>query len=999
MKQLLTLLLLLAATNIIQAQTITSTEDNRWLISEGRRLYTDGEYGPALNILNKVEKRSLTAGEAQELDLLRARATFGANHLEGRALLLQYLADYPETSYRDVIAALGAESYYYSHSFALAEEWFAKSDFERLEPQERERAGLYKALTLSECGREAQARTILAELAATGKKHADDAQFHLAVLQYHANELQQAYQGFKKVEFTDRYYLDTPYYIAAIYLKEGKYEQAGQMAEAFIADHGKKPQGIAMRQIAGAALFGQGKYTEAVTPLEEYIAATPAESRQRIATYQLALCYFETGQPAKAKELFLVCSDGDDAIAQNALLHLGIIDLGEGNSDAARLAFEQAANMTHDDKVREEALYNYALCLHSTRYSPFAESVKVFEQFLNEYPQSKHCDRVNKYLVEVYMNTRNYDVALQSINKITAPSPLILEAKQKVLYRLGVQEYIDGNMDKAISRFDQSIALSKYNKATHSDALYWRAEAYYNKNQLAKAAQGYRSVISMNDANSDKALYGLAYTQFQQGKYNEAINSFTRFTQLAPSEKELCADAYNRIADCHFYNRNYKKADEFYGKAASTEGGANSDYALYRSALSQGLRKEYDEKTATLEQLIKEYPASDYTRDAYYELGRAYIETGNNGKAVKAFDALAQKYPQSDIARRAIAEKAMIYNSDGNYAKAIETYKSIITLYPQSEEAQIAAQDLKNLYVEQGEVEEFAKFAAATKGMQPVESNEIDTLTFIAAEKIYGKGDRKVAKEKFADYLKKFPEGSFALDSHYYLGLINYNSGDRKEALAHLEAVSGYPDNKYSEEAMAYASEIHFDNGEWSKAAELYERIIAKSSDKERVNACRANLLRCTHNTGDNKRTSEVAATLLADGSLQPEQKRETEYYLAKAQLATGEKEAAEKTLRSLATDTRSIYGAEGKYLLAQLLFDSNRFNECEKEIFDYIDTSTPHSYWLARSFVLLADLYIAQERTLEAKQYLLSLQNNYDGDDDIETMIKERLGKIKNEE
>ena len=149
MKKLFTLLLLLAATNIIQAQTITSTEDNRWLISEGRRLYTDGEYGPALNILNKVEKRSLTAGEAQELDLLRARATFGANHLEGRALLLQYLADYPETSYRDVIAALVAESYYYSHSFALAEEWFAKSDFERLEPQERERAGLYKALTLS----------------------------------------------------------------------------------------------------------------------------------------------------------------------------------------------------------------------------------------------------------------------------------------------------------------------------------------------------------------------------------------------------------------------------------------------------------------------------------------------------------------------------------------------------------------------------------------------------------------------------------------------------------------------------------------------------------------------------------------------------------------------------------------------------------------------------------------------------------------------------------
>ena len=50
----------------------------------------------------------------------------------------------------------------------------------------------------------------------------------------------------------------------------------------------------------------------------------------------------------------------------------------------------------------------------------------------------------------------------------------------------------------------------------------------------------------------------------------------------------------------------------------------------------------------------------------------------------------------------------------------------------------------------------------------------------------------------------------------------------------------------------------------------------------------------------------------------------------------------------------------------------------------NYIEVSTPHTYWLARSFVLLADVYMKLGRNLDAKQYLLSLKQNYQADDDI---------------
>ena len=80
---------------------------------------------------------------------------------------------------------------------------------------------------------------------------------------------------------------------------------------------------------------------------------------------------------------------------------------------------------------------------------------------------------------------------------------------------------------------------------------------------------------------------------------------------------------------------------------------------------------------------------------------------------------------------------------------------------------------------------------------------------------------------------------------------------------------------------------------------------------------------------------------------------------------------------------------------MAQIYFDQGQTAKAEQEVLDYIEVSTPHAYWLARSFVLLSDVYVKMGRKLDAKQYLLSLQQNYQADDDIAQMIETRLAKL----
>ena len=997
MKKALLLIMLSGMGFSAQSGNMAQTDRQTTLISECTRLYNGKEYKAALMLLGKIDGSSLSTTQQSEVAYLKATATFATDHKAGRGLILEYLDEYPESSKRDILAALVAESYYYDRNFEMALKWFGKADISRLEPAERDRADLYQALSMQECGQNAQAANILSRLRQTSKYHKSDAIFHLAAIDFYNERLEPAYNGFKSIELDDKYHLEVPYFIGSIYIKRGEYVRAEKLAKMFIEHNSALPQAIAMHQVLGASYFGQKRYSEAIAPLKKYINETAKP--QRMAFYQLGLSCFQTAKYRDAIAPLEKSTGIPDALTQNAYLHLGIIHLNFNDITKARLAFEQAAEMGYDSHIREEALYNYALCIHKERYSPFAESVKTFERFLNEYPNSPHAPQVNSYLVEVYMNTRNYDVALKSIEKIRKPSAAILEAKQKVLYRLGVQALIDNKTKTAIDYMNRSIELSKYNKQTYNDALYWRGEAYYALGDYTAAASSYQAAVANSGTNSIAALYGLGYACFQREKYNDALTHFNRYLQLAPaSEKQLRADAYNRVGDCHFYNRNYSTADQYYRKSTETDS-SYGDYSLYRSAIAQGLSKDYAGKVETLRRLISNHPQSNYAEQSYYEMGRAYIELERNAQAIEAFDELIKRFPNSSLARKAATETAMIYNQNGNDEKAIAAYKKIITDYPQSEEAQIAAQDLKSIYVEIGKVDEYAEFAANTPGMRAVESSERDTLTYIAAEKIYSRGEIAQAKGAFQKYLQSYPEGSFTLDTHYYLGIIFLNQDAPADALLHFGKVIAYPDNKYSEEAMAHSSELYYKAGNYSEAMKLYKQLIAKTGDSQRRQACRINLLRCAYKLKDSNEVITAADDLLASGSLQPDIEREAYYYRAKTLILSNRANDAVADLKRLAADTRSQQGAEAKYYLAQIYFDNKKYDECEKEVLNYIEVSTPHSYWLARSFVLLSDLYMIQDRKAEAKQYLLTLKNNYNGNDDIAGLIKERLDKLAAEE
>ena len=359
-------------------------------------------------------------------------------------------------------------------------------------------------------------------------------------------------------------------------------------------------------------------------------------------------------------------------------------------------------------------------------------------------------------------------------------------------------------------------------------------------------------------------------------------------------------------------------------------------------------------------------PSGDYS---FYQLALVSgLQKDYTGK-ITLLNRLVGKYPASPYAVNAIYEKGRSYVLMDNNNQAITSFKELLNKYPESPVSRKAAAEIGLLFYQKGDYNQ-----------------------------IYMKGRMEEAKTSLNKYLQTFPEGAFSLNAHYYLCLIGSEQKNYDMILLHSGKLLEYPNNPFAEEALILRAEVQFNQQNTAEALASYKMLKEKATNVERRQLAETGILRCAFLLRDDVETIHAATDLLVEPKLSPELRNEALYYRAKAYTNQKAGKKAMDDYRELAKDTRNSYGAEAKYQVAQGLYDAKEYAAAEKELLNYIEQSTPHAYWLARSFVLLSDVYHATGKDLDARQYLLSLQQNYQGNDDIESMIESRLQKLKTE-
>ena len=846
-------------------------------------------------------------------------------------------------------------------------------------------------------GDQSRALLMFSEIKDIDTEYTPPAVYYYSQIAYEQKMYHTAMEGFMRLKEDETFGAIVPFYIVQILYLEKDYDGILSMAPDLLKSAGKT-RAVELYRFIGDAYYSKENYKEALPYLEKYSTSAKASARED--KYQLGYCYYKTGEIDKAIKIFLEIGAKGDLLSQNIWDILGDCYLQKGDKTRSRLAFGEASVLNFDKKIKEESLYNYAKLTYETAYAPFGEAIAAFQEYVDLYPGSKRIQEVYDYLVGTFMQIKNYKAALAALDKIGNKDSRLEEAYQKVTFFRGLELFNNLDFETSIAMFDKSLKYEKYNLQIRARAIYWRGEANYRLGHYDMAKEDYELFMGLPGSPqlSEYKLvrYNLGYAFFNLKDYTNALTNFKTFeTGVTNGRPEVLSDTRNRIADCYYIATTYNSAISYYDKVIDY-GNLDADYAMFQKGFSLGLINDMKGKTEVLTALTQKYPSSTFVPNAIFERGRAYLVLENYTKGEADFNTIISNYSGSSFVPRSIVQLGLLYYNLGENEKAISQYKKVIENYKSSPEARDAMTGLRNTYVDLNDVDAYFAYVKTLDGYGDINLAQKDSLLYMSGENLFMSGKYDKATNILKSYLTEFPDGSFRQNAQYYLAECLKSAGNADEALKLYIAVSNEPNNQFLEQSLIAASSMLFDKEDYSASLEAYEKLEKVSSNDVNKLIALKGQLKSAYQAGDAQKTIVAAGKINNNANIPEELAREATFMSAKANYSLNNYDDALRDFRKVATEVTSVEGAESKYMVADLLNKKDKPAEAEKIITEFIDQKSPHQYWMARVFLLLADISIKKGDSLQARATLQSLRDYYKVDNDgILDEVKAKLNSL----
>jgi TolA-binding protein len=977
------------------AQRTLVYEDVSRIYQRGLELFDKEKYGVAQKHFLMYAERSKdreTKANAEYYAGVCAMELFNPDAIN---LLNSVRRKYPEHAKANLATYQLGRYFYRSKDNKNAVRYLDQVDASALTPGELAEFWFIKGYVLFKTEKFDEAKQAFANVKDQPSKYYDPVNYYYGYVAYKQGNYDEALEHFNRINKSKTFGPLSQVYVSQILFARKQYSQVVSFADT-----------ISNREILNdvAGIVGQshynlGNYEKALPYLERFTANHP-NGRSTQDLYRLGFAYLKSGDCAKAIDQFVQVTDGKDTTAQYASYHIaGCYVQMPDKKPAARLAYEKAANLKFDPRVTEISLYNYAKLSYELGFQQVALS--SLASFVNAYPNSEYSDEARSNLSDLLLSTRNYKEAIRIIESIKNPNRETQIAFQRVCYYRGEELYLGNDHAGAMQMFKKSLQFD-LDKKLHALAWFWLGELNYKQMQYQEALDAYTKFHAQEEGKDTRfyplAWYNKGYCHLKMDEYSAAIAEFSHFvsSDYARTAPEIYTDASMRIADCYFVKGDYSKAIESYSVVIDKKLNG-TDYALYQKAMIMGVEGRPSDKISNLEQIRSNHPRSAYIDDAVYEIANVNLQTENYDKAIEGFQDLIENYPRSIYIRKAMLNKGLSYYNTSRDEKALAEFKSLITSYPGSDESRQALVVIRNIFVNKGESEAYLEFIKVLPNVV-VSPTYQDSVTYESAFNLYKNGDCVKASKAFGNYISKFPGGFFILRSNYYKAECDFKNKSYNEALVNYEFVATYNRNDFTERATRQTAVLYYMNKNYEKAFEFYSALerIAGSGDNLSV----ALLGQIRTSALLNKVDTAAAASFRYLNSANPQKEGmiEARMSIGRYYMNRNMPDSALPAFQYVIKETKSALAAESKYNIALIQFLKKENKAAMKSVFELNEKYSNNEYWIAKGFILLADMYTADKDYFQAKATLQSIIDNYEGED-LRAVARAKLSSVIAEE
>ncbi len=391
-----------------------------------------------------------------------------------------------------------------------------------------------------------------------------------------------------------------------------------------------------------------------------------------------------------------------------------------------------------------------------------------------------------------------YDVAERQLVEFLAKFPAS-ERADNAQYLLAQAQLNQGKWEQAVKSLDE--AASRWPDKRPEAIRFWLGEAYTRGGKFSEAEARYAEVVDKYGRSSyhAPALYGVAFAQLKQGKFDAAASRLDQLLKLN-LKTELGQEAELLRGQIFLAQEKFDQADAVFNAVAKKYPVSRTFYrAFYWLGQSQARRQRYDEALNNYSVVIDVFKAkpdapvdAGLASEAWYGTGWVHWQTGQFDAAAEAFALALTNAQTAQLRRDALLKLAEASVRAGRASDGAARLKEFLQTHPNdrlADQAQLAVADL-----------------------------------------LFGQGEYSAAQTEYALLVTKYPDSPALPRAHLQAGWCAWQLKHFDDALKSFQQALGLAkDPSMQAEALEKIGDTQFALNQFSEAVASYRRLTGSN--------------------------------------------------------------------------------------------------------------------------------------------------------------------------